>query len=48
MARSDRPDDLKDIIKIAVRIDNRIYKCALEKKGPYMPFKTNRAKNHWP
>jgi hypothetical protein len=46
IARSDRPDDLEDTIKIAIRIDNRIYKQVLEKKGSYMPFKSNRAKNH--
>jgi hypothetical protein len=46
MARSDRPDDLEDTIKIAVRIDNRIYERALEKKGSYMPFRPNRAKSH--
>jgi hypothetical protein len=48
IARLDRPDDLKDTIKIAIRIDNRIYKRVLEKKGSYMPFKSNRAKSHWP
>jgi hypothetical protein len=46
IARSDRPEDLEDIIKIAIRIDNRIYEQVLERKGSYMPFKSNKAKNH--
>jgi hypothetical protein len=41
IARSDRPDDLEDTIKIVIRIDNRIYERVLEKKGSYMPFKSN-------
>jgi hypothetical protein len=44
IARLDRPEDLKDIIKIAIRIDNRIYKQVLEKKGSYIPFKSNKQK----
>jgi hypothetical protein len=46
IARSDRPDDLEDTIKMAIRIDNRMHEQALEKKGSYMPFKPNRAKNY--
>jgi hypothetical protein len=44
MARSDRPENLEDTIKIAVRIDNRIYERALEKEGSYIPFRSNKAK----
>ena len=35
MARSDKPDDLQELIALVVKIDNRIYKQSLEKKGQY-------------
>ena len=35
MARSDKPDDLQELIALAVKIDNRMYERSLEKKGQY-------------
>ena len=35
MTRSDKPDDLQKLITLAVKINNRIYKRNLEKKGQY-------------
>jgi hypothetical protein len=35
VARSDKPDDLQELIVLAVKINNRIYKRSLEKKGQY-------------
>jgi hypothetical protein len=40
IARSDRLDGLQEMIKLAIKIDNRAYERQLEKKGHYMP------KNH--
>ena len=33
VARSDKPDDLQELIALVVKIDNRIYKQSLEKRG---------------
>jgi hypothetical protein len=35
MARSDKPDNLQELIALTVKINNRIYKQSLEKKGQY-------------
>jgi hypothetical protein len=35
ISRSDKPDDLNDMIQMAVKIDNRLYERTLEKKGAY-------------
>jgi hypothetical protein len=35
MCRSDKPDDLKEMIDLAVKIDNRLYERNLEKRGHY-------------
>jgi hypothetical protein len=35
VARSDKPDDLQELIALAVKIDNRMYERSLEKKGQY-------------
>jgi len=50
MARSDRPDDLKDMIELSQKIDNRHYERKLE-KGGHQPTWTSRKlkqKSHWP
>ena len=33
VVRSDKPDDLQELIVLAVKIDNRIFERSLEKKG---------------
>jgi hypothetical protein len=35
IARSEKPDDLQELIALAVKIDNRIYERSLEKRGQY-------------
>jgi hypothetical protein len=40
IARSDRLENLGLIMEIAIRIDNRIYKRTLERKGYYEPKKS--------
>jgi len=39
IAKNDRPENLETIIEKAIRIDNRIYKKRLEKKGDYLQAK---------
>jgi hypothetical protein len=41
IAHNDRPDTLKDMIELAVRIDNRLYERALEKKSHHRPIIAN-------
>jgi hypothetical protein len=36
MARSDKPDNLNTIINLIIKINNRLYKCNLKKKGHYL------------
>ena len=35
LARSDAPDDLRELVEAAIKIDNRAYERRLEKKGSY-------------
>jgi reverse transcriptase-like protein/uncharacterized protein DUF4939/aspartyl protease len=42
IARSEKPDDLQEMIQLAVKIDNRLYERTLEKKGQY----SNRLTGH--
>jgi hypothetical protein len=35
VARSDKPDDLQELIALVVKIDNRMYERSLEKRGQY-------------
>jgi hypothetical protein len=35
VARSDKPDDLQELIALTVKIDNRMYERSLEKRGQY-------------
>jgi hypothetical protein len=35
IARSDKPNDLRDLIEMAIKIDNRMYERSLEKRGTY-------------
>lgn len=48
MARGDRPDDLKEMVETAIRIDNRLYERHLEKKGVWKPNFEKRNKVRWP
>jgi len=50
IARSDKPDDLQDMIELAVKIDDRAYERALEKRGSYSnhSFKKKNRGNYWP
>jgi len=42
MSREDKPEDLKELIETAIKIDNRYYERALEKKGYYDVGKSSR------
>ncbi|MGH2639281.1 MAG: hypothetical protein ACRDF4_08395, partial [Rhabdochlamydiaceae bacterium] len=51
IARGDRPEDLEDMVEIAVRIDTRQFERSLEKKNTWTPtFNKGRhqKKSHWP
>ncbi|ELR05657.1 hypothetical protein GMDG_07500 [Pseudogymnoascus destructans 20631-21] len=52
ISRSDKPDDLREMIELAQKIDNRHYKRQLEKKGgpPSQDWtqKRRQTKSHWP
>jgi hypothetical protein len=51
IARSDRPETLEEMIKLAVKIDNHNYERSLEKRGHYSMGGMQRKKksgNYWP
>ena len=53
ITRSDRPNDLKEMIKRVVKINNHNYEQQLEKQGQYANpgFKKNtrgKKKSYWP
>jgi hypothetical protein len=54
MARSDKPDDLAEMIELAIKIDDRMYERKLEKKGQYhntqhkKPNSQPQQKAYWP
>jgi Retrotransposon gag protein/Zinc knuckle len=50
LARQESPDDLDELIRIAVRIDNRLYERKLEKTGktPYrQPVRSSKNRKNW-
>ncbi|ELR07900.1 hypothetical protein GMDG_08548 [Pseudogymnoascus destructans 20631-21] len=52
ISRSDKPDDLREMIELAQKIDNRHYEWQLEKKGgppsQHWTQKRRQTKSHWP
>jgi hypothetical protein len=53
ISRSDKPDDLKEMIEMAQKIDNRYYERQLERKGGgssnhHWSQKRTQKKSHWP
>ena len=48
MIRSDKPDDLQELITLAVKIDNRIYERSLETRGQYFQeYKRKKSYNKY-
>ena len=53
ISQSNKPDDLKEMIEMAQKIDNRLYECQLEKKGGlsgnhWTQKKRSQQKSYWP
>jgi hypothetical protein len=50
ISRSDDPGDLRELMTIAVKIDNRLYERSLERKGQYnrMGNRQPQKKSRWP
>ncbi|ELR10614.1 hypothetical protein GMDG_04883 [Pseudogymnoascus destructans 20631-21] len=52
ISRSDKPDDLREMIELAQKIDNRHYERQLEKKGgppsQHWTQRRKQTKSHWP
>lgn len=44
ISRSDRPDDLQEMIEMAIRVDNRMYERSLERRGHYSMPNTRKGK----